>query len=259
MRRWLLMALAHVLVAILLACLATGGGPARAAMLEPGPEVTVGRAVDGATLLLADGTTLRLVGLAAPPARSASDAEARQALAALVAGGTVRLAFDGAERDRYGRMVAHAYAPDGRWLQGELLARGLARVQTAPDHRGLAAAMLAVESAAREAGRGLWADPDFVVVPAEGGNWPWSGFVLVEGRIQAATTVAGRAYLNFGADWREDFTVTIAPADLKTYLSEGGAVETLAGRRVRVRGWLGWYNGPEIVLNHREQIEILDP
>jgi len=241
---------ADALLTLLLALL-TPALPATA--LEQGPAVDVALVVDGRTLALADGSTLRLAGLAAPP-----DA-AREALEALAAGGPWRLAFDGAARDRHGRLVAHAYAADGRWVQGELLARGLARVQTLPGRRALAAAMLAVEGAAREARHGLWAGRDFAILDAHDGNWPRGGFVLVEGRVTEAATVAGRAFLNFGEDRTEDFTITIAPADLKPYMAEGGQVEALAGRRLRVRGWLDWYNGPEIAVSHREQIEVLDP
>ena len=32
----------------------------------------------------------------------------------------------------------------------------------------------------------------------------------------------------------------------------------LAGHRVRVRGWLKHYHGPEIEATHPEQIELLD-
>jgi hypothetical protein len=132
-------------------------------------------------------------------------------------------------------------------------------VQTLPGHRGLAAAMLGIEAAARAAGRGRWGRPDFAILDAQAGNWPRDGFVVVEGRVLEAAVAGGRAYLNFGADRREDFTVTIAPADLKSYMAGGGLVEALAGRAVRVRGWLDWYNGPEIVVSHPEQIEVLDP
>ena len=83
----------------------------------------------------------------------------------------------------------------------------------------------------------------------------------------SAARVRGRLYLNFGDDWRTDFTVTVAPGDARLFdddpvwaplLDAAGGLAGLADRRVRVRGWLGRYNGPEITLTHPEQIEFLD-
>lgn len=65
-------------------------------------------------------------------------------------------------------------------------------------------------------------------------------------------------YLNFGADWRTDFTITIAARDLKLFEQAGLDLFALEGRTVRVRGWLDSYNGPAIEADHPEQIEVLD-
>jgi micrococcal nuclease len=40
--------------------------------------------------------------------------------------------------------------------------------------------------------------------------------------------------------------------------SAGGIdLKGLAGKRLRVRGWVEWRNGPMIAATHREQIELL--
>ena len=52
---------------------------------------------------------------------------------ALVLGKSVVLGFGGARIDRYGRLLAQAYLIEGdqqRWVQGHLLAQGLARATT---------------------------------------------------------------------------------------------------------------------------------
>ena len=54
----------------------------------------------------------------------------------------------------------------------------------------------------------------------------------------------GRAYLNFGADWRKDFTVTIAPQDLKSFTAAGIDPRGYSGKMVRVRGWVQYLNRP---------------
>ncbi len=223
--------------------------------------------IDGDTVALDDGTEVRLVGLQAPklplgrpgfvawPGASA----ARDALAALVDGQTVTLAYGGNRLDRHGRRLAHLVREDGLWVQGRMLAAGQARVYTFPDNTAAAAEMLALEEAARAAGRGIWSDPFYAVrTPAETGQHI-DTFQLVEGRVLQAAEVRGRIYLNFGEDWREDFTVTIAPSDTDRFADAHPNPLSLAGTRVRVRGWLYWFNGPAIDLTHPAQLEPLEP
>src|SRR5579883_1682574 len=140
-----------------------GGRAARAAAaaagLAPGEAGRVAAVLDGETVALEAGLKVRLTGILAPGeasgeprGRDAALAErAKEALAALASGQEVTLYYGGRRRDRYGRALAQLYRDDGLWLQGELLAAGLARVETAADNRALAAAMLAREAEARQA------------------------------------------------------------------------------------------------------------
>jgi hypothetical protein len=82
-------------------------------------------------------------------------------------------------------------------------------------------------------------------------------FQIVEGRVVSAAVVRRRGYLNFGADWRLDFTVTVAPRDRRLFNRAGLAIESYQGRLVRARGWLKSFNGPMIEATHPEQIELL--
>ena len=54
----------------------------------------------------------------------------------------------------------------------------------------------------------------------------------------AAEQVGGRIYLNFGDDWRTDFTVSVAPGDNNLFEEAGINLLSLAGQRIRIRGWL---------------------
>jgi hypothetical protein len=63
-------------------------------------------------------------------------------------------------------------------------------------------------------------------------------------------------YLDFGADWRRDFTVRAATRSLKGFLRDGLDVAALQGKRILVRGWLFWHAGPMIELVHPRQIEV---
>ena len=67
----------------------------------------------------------------------------------------------------------------------------------------------------------------------------------------------GGAYLNFGANRRTGFTVTLNPKAARLSRREGIGVAKLKGRAVRVQGWLKSFNGPMITATHSEQIEVL--
>jgi len=69
--------------------------------------------------------------------------------------------------------------------------------------------------------------------------------------------VSGRAYLNFGRNWRSDFTVTISPDDMKTFRHAGVDPYAYAGKRIRVRGTIDRMNGFEIEVASPEAIEVL--
>lgn len=230
---------------------------------------TPGRVVqvtDGDTLVLADGREVRLVGIQAPklPLGRAGfpiwplAPEARAALGAMAMGRTLTPWFGGARRDRHGRLLAQLTRADGLWLQGEMLARGLARVYSFADNRKGIAAMYAIERTARAARRGIWALPYYRVLKDTEAGRHIGTFQLIEGRIRAVAVVHGRGYLNFGEDWRRDFTVIVPKAALAIFRAAfGRSLGQLSGRPVRVRGWLRSYDGPMIEATHPEQIEVL--
>ena len=263
------------LALLLLLMLAVSGTDAAGEPAVPPPpslvvhgEARVVEVIDGNTVLLDDGETVRLAGIQTPRLGQGGTGsedrplaqEARRALAGLVEGRRVGLAFGSApRRDRHGRLRAHLVrSDDGTWIQGVLLAAGLARVHSLVDDRAAVAAMFVHERRARAGRSGLWAEPRYRVRAAAEAGEGLRTFQLVEGRVRAAAVVRGRGYLNFGEDWREDFTVSIAPRDRKRFEAEGIAIQDYEGRLVRVRGWIESFNGPMIEATHPEQIEIIE-
>lgn len=231
--------------------------------------------VDGDTLFvtpgLEDSGEIRLVGIQAPKLPLGRKNfkiwplanESKQALAGLTLGKSLGLSFGGARRDRYGRWLAHLHVMEGDapglWVQGEMLRQGMARVYSFPDNRALVDDMLALERDARANGRGIWSDPFYYILnpSVDVLNKKLGTFQLIEGRVLDAAKVKGTVYLNFGADWRSDFTVSLARDALKLFEADGLDPVTLIGESVRVRGWLIKRNGPMIRATHPEQIELL--
>lgn len=222
--------------------------------------------VDGDTVVLDTGAEVRMTGIQAPKlplGRKGFRAwplarEAKKTLETLSLNQRISLEYAGRRHDRWGRLLAHVHAGD-TWLQREMLLLGLARVYTFPDNRKHAAALYTAERTARAARRGIWAlDWYRILTPAEAENRPGT-FQLVEGMPKNIAIVRGRAYLNYGKDWKTDFTVTIAPRQMKLFRAAGVDILSMRNQRVRVRGWLIRRNGPMIAVTHPEQIEKLDP
>ena len=240
----------------------------------PVHTATVTEIVDGDTVFIdppyKDGNEIRLVGIQAPKLPLGRKnfptwplaPEARQALADMVLGKEVTLTFTGARRDRYARWLAHLHVTKGGeplWVQGEMLRLGMARVYSFPDNRGLVSEMLAKEREARRAGRGIWALPYYAIRNADAAALldELGTFQVIEGRIVDAADVKGTVYLNFGPDWRDDFTVAIDRKALKLFEDVQPHPRGWTGQAIRVRGWLSKRNGPMIKATHPEQIELL--
>ena len=256
------MARALLLLLLLLVFPATGSS----AELEPGGPARVVEVIDGDTVVLASGEQVRLVGIQAPKLALGRPnfepwplaQEANEALEALLLNRGVVLSYGGRRIDRHGRLLAHLDTEQGAWVQGAMLEAGLARVYSFRDNRARVAEMLELERAAREAGRGIWADPFYRVLEPEETEEYVGSFRIVEGRVLSAAIVKGRGYLNFGADWRSDFTVSIAGKDLRLFEAEGIEITSFEGRVIRARGWLKSFNGPMIEATHPEQIELVE-
>lgn len=121
--------------------------------------------------------------------------------------------------------------------------------------------LLSAERAARGAGRGLWADPNFAPLSAENLIRPQTvrgQFALVEGKVLSIRESGATIYVKFGRRWTRDFTVIILRRLGKAFTTARVEPKKLEGRRIRVRGWIEKRGGPIITAEVPEQIEVLD-
>ncbi len=259
-------------IAILILAFAFARPAAALEGLILGEDAVVASVVDGDTVVLdrtiAGATQVRLTGLQAPklPLGRAGfrewplAKESKAALEKMILGKPVRLFYGGARMDRHGRLLAHLEGPDGLWVQGEMLSLGMARVYTFADNRARADDMFARETAARDARRGIWAHPFYAIRPPDPGVLAADidTFQVIEGRVTSAAEVKGVVFLNFGDNWRTDFTIRLDRRIARQFRRAGLTADSYDGRQVRVRGWLKNWNGPTIEANHPEQIEVLE-
>nr|WP_174236456.1 thermonuclease family protein [Stutzerimonas nosocomialis] len=202
----------------------------------PLPQVEVARVVDGDTLRLADGRSVRLIGLNTPELGGGGRAEepfavlARRELEARVraSGGRVGLQVGAEAKDRYGRTLAHVYDSAGASLEAALLGEGLGYFVAQAPNVELWQCHQAAERQAREAGRNLWRKPSVLAPDA----LAQAGFALIEARVE-------RVERNRGGVWLElegPAVLHIAMRHLDSF--DSAALDALAGRRVQARGWV---------------------
>lgn len=208
---------------------------------------------DGRTLTLDDGREVRVAAIEV-------SGDNRNALQSLIGGRALRLGRLGTEPDRYGRLVAFAYAGDAQQsLQQALLSQGLARVSARTGGKACAEALLTIERTARAARQGLWADPNFAPLQAENlarVTAKQGHFALGEGKVLSVRESGATIYVNFGRRWTRDFTVIILKRQQRIFGASGVEPKQLEG--IRVRGWIEQRGGPIIMAEAPEQIEFAD-
>jgi len=238
--------------------------------LVDGPKGIVASVTDGDTVVLDTGVVVRLIGTQAPKLPLGRDGfetwpkadESKAALEALALGKPVLLRYGGERLDRHGRMLGQLFvtgAPE-TWIQGEMIARGWARVYSFPDNRACLTQLLAAETQARVMRLGIWTDPYYLVRRADRPEelaGRFGHYELIEGRVLLADEAQGRMYLNFGRSWKEDVTAVIDRSALKLFSASGLDPKRLEGALVRVRGWVDDLDGPRVEITHPEQIEVL--
>ncbi len=231
--------------------------------LTAGETGTVHTVASGDTVSLESGLTVRLAGVEAPAVAADGPAWplaeiARETTRSLLAERRVILLYAEDRRDRWRRAIAHLVRlPDHLWAQGHLLDAGLVRVRTTRSTASGANRLLALERTARSNRLGIWADR-FYRIRNPGETWEdLDSFQIVEGRVADAAEVRGTIYLNFGTDWRRDFTFRIQRDARRRFRRYVDVPSDLTGRAVRGRGWVFLRNGPMIDLTHPEQLELL--
>jgi endonuclease YncB( thermonuclease family) len=107
---------------------------------------------------------VRLFGIDAPERHQAWNSRSRSALRELVEGESLRLRV--VEVDRYDRLVAEVFLPDGRSVNAAQVAAGNAWVYRRYSND---ARLIGLEEEARAARRGLWSRPAHEQIPP----WEW--------------------------------------------------------------------------------------
>jgi endonuclease YncB( thermonuclease family) len=199
-------------------------------------QVAVQRVVDGDTLRLSDGRSVRMIGLNTPELGKQGRSDepfavaARKRLESLVAAsnGRVGVLAGKESRDHYGRTLAHLYGADGANLEAQMLAEGLGfQVAVAPNV-DLVACQQAAERSARQAGLGVWRQSP--VLKAE--QIDRSGFAVVSGRVSKVQRNRGGIWIEL----QDALVLRVAPNLSGQF--DVAALERLKGKQIEARGWI---------------------
>jgi endonuclease YncB( thermonuclease family) len=200
------------------------------------PVFTVQRVVDGDTLRLSDGRSVRMIGLNAPETgkkgRSAEPlAEAaRRRLQSLVDenDGRVGLRLGQEPKDHYGRTLANVYGRQGENLEAQLLVEGLAYQVAIAPNVALLDCQRRAERSARQAGLGVWRTSPV----QSAGKINNGGFALISGQVSDVQRNAGGVWIEL----QGSLVLRIAPKLVGQF--DVSRLERLKGRTLEARGWV---------------------
>ena len=208
-----------------------------------GPPIRVDQVIDGDTLRLADGRSVRVIGINAPEVKRGAKAgqplgnEARIAARAFIAasGDEVQLGYEQEKKDHYGRLLAHVYNTQGKSLGAELLTQGLVFAIAIPPNVAQSDCLYRLQHKAREQGYGIWGHRAWHIQPSAGLTPADIGFRRIAGRIEKVTINS--------AVWIElegQLVIQIARDDWSYFPQQRGQWLSLKGRRLEAEGWISY-------------------
>jgi len=231
-------------------------------------QIKVIEVIDGDTVRLSNGRLLRYIGLDTPEVRIKEkngdfkyqpqpfSLEAKEFNRKLVEGNIARVEFDIEKTDCYGRLLGYCFI--GKiFVNKKLVEQGYAVISTRPPNVKYVESFVSAQKSARGAKRGLWGS--LPTLNHNQANNYINQIRSVEGVVVGSYKSAKCLFLNFGQNYRSDFTVAIFNNVIKTFKQKG--IDPLSfynGKRIRVNGKIREYNGPEIIINSPYEIEVLE-
>ena len=221
--------------------------------------------ISGDQIQLPDNTILRLQDIKAPefwpqgsPYKSwPYGSRSKSALNDYLSGYTLTAFCNKKHKTHSGDTLAHIKRGK-EWVQQWMVKNGHAYVFPAFGVGLQSQELRGDEALARQANIGLWASNEATTVSATSDQLRPSWFQLVRGTVISANSVRKTHYLNFGDNWRKDFTVQFGNKVEKQLQALEISVRSLKGKTLEVRGYVEWSAGPKIIVTHADQIRIIE-
>lgn len=217
----------------------------------------VWRVIDGDTLELPGGDRVRLLGIDAPEKGEPFSDQATGRLKALTASGPLVL-VSCQERDIYGRVLATVLSGEIN-INRVLLQEGMALpLLIPPCGRSVADDVLASAAMGALSRKGVYSLGGYEIIPHARAGSHIGKKAMVRGRVVGFHKGREAWHLNFGKDWKTDFTAVLLEEGRARFLALGLDAAALLGKEVLVIGRIKSYNGPEIIVRQPEQILPLE-
>ena len=220
-------------------------------------EVT--HVIDGDTVILKDGRHIRLIGINTPEigrkgkaSEPGADAAQKHLQSLLHGHRQIFLKFDAEEFDRYKRTLAHLFLPDGKNIQANLLAEGLAIPLTIPPNLIYLDCYLHYSNQAIASQRGLWNLQQYKPLASTTLDKNFRGYHVITGRVQRIGESRSAIWINLTGK----VALRIKREDL-IYFNEP-ELQVLKGKMIQARGWVYFRNRElRINLKHRSDMILI--
>lgn len=214
--------------------------------------------IDGDTIILSNGETVRYVGIDTPEINEPFWLDAKARNMALVMGKTVEVSVCGAEpRDKYGRVLAWV-SYNGTIVNETLLREGYGRTLVIPPCGIITERRFAdAEAQARAAKKGIWGQAPTAAVPTiapDAARMFVGRSVRVRGVVQGVRPLGQSWALDFGGI--DGFKAVALPRVIIDFNRRGESLLDLVGKEVAITGTITLYKGsPEIIIDSPSRIE----
>lgn len=196
----------------------------------------VARVYDGDTIILEGRKQVRLLGVNTPEIESRHRSEepggvaAKKWLQNQLRDNQVYLEFDQVKRDKYKRLLAHVFLPNGKHVNLALLESGLAAISIIPPNGRYSDKLIQAQQYAEKQKLGIWSMPEYQSRPiSEIANHTkgWQRFT--------GTPVAIRKSRKFTRLlFNDKVDIRVANSNLKLFPE----LATYVGKPLEVRGWV---------------------
>lgn len=196
----------------------------------------VTRVYDGDTIILEGRKQVRLLGVNTPEIESRHRSEEPGGIAAKkwlqnqLRDNQVYLEFDEVRRDKYKRLLAHVFLPNGKHVNLALLENGLAAISIIPPNGRYSDKLIQAQQYAEKQKLGIWSMPEYQSRPiSEIANHTkgWQRFT--------GTPVAIRKSRKFiRLLFNDKIDIRVANSNLKLFPE----LATYVGKPLEVRGWV---------------------
>jgi micrococcal nuclease len=230
-------------------------------------RLIVKRVIDGDTILLSDGRTIRYLGIDTPETHSKVNGHFENTVTPygleayvynrkLIEGKEVRLEYDTQRIDKYGRTLAYCYVGD-IFVNARMLEHGYACVFMIPPNVKYADNFIRLQRIARNERRGLWGMVG-TIGPREAASCA-NQIRAVRGKVAHAYSTKTMVYLNLGNDPIESFTVAIYRKDLVGFRKKNINPESYyMDKIIEVAGRIRDKPRTQIIVSGPEQIDVID-